>query len=115
RPVHRRNDLGRETGRPMKRTAGRLLRWPLLLALLVPVISLGRISSAAPRNDNGQETHWALRPVTRPQVPAVVRADWPRNAIDRFILAKLESQGLSPAPEADRRTLIRRLALDLTG
>ena len=47
--------------------------------------------------------------------PAVKRSDWPRNDVDRFVLARLEARGLSPAPEADRRTLIRRLSFDLIG
>jgi hypothetical protein len=58
---------------------------------------------------------WSLQPVGHPAPPAVERDDWPRNAIDRFILARLESKGLEPAPEADRRVLIRRLSFDLTG
>src|SRR5207342_2953018 len=58
---------------------------------------------------------WALRPVRRPGPPPVRDASWPRNAVDRFVLAGLEARGLHPAPEADRRTLIRRLAFDLTG
>src|SRR6478609_6112793 len=45
----------------------------------------------------------------------VLRADWCRNAIDRFVLARLEREGLSPSPEADRYTLIRRVSLDLIG
>jgi hypothetical protein len=61
------------------------------------------------------EPHWAYLAPVRPEVPAVSDAGWPRNPIDRFILARLESEGLSPAPEADRSTLIRRLSLDLTG
>ena len=40
---------------------------------------------------------------------------WPRNAIDRFVLAKLEAKGVEPSPEADRSTLIRRVYLDLLG
>ena len=59
--------------------------------------------------------HWFLKPVVKPAVPAVKQADWPRNDIDRFVLAKLESARLQPSPEADRRTLVRRLSLDLTG
>jgi hypothetical protein len=61
------------------------------------------------------EPHWAYVPPVRPPVPAVRRADWPRNDVDRFILARLEAEGLAPQPEADRATLARRLALDLTG
>ncbi|GIW88788.1 MAG: hypothetical protein KatS3mg108_3112 [Isosphaeraceae bacterium] len=59
--------------------------------------------------------HWAFRAPERPAVPAVGRRDWARNAIDRFILARLESEGMAPAAEADRATLIRRLSLDLLG
>ena len=58
---------------------------------------------------------WAFRPVERPEPPAVERERWPRNPIDGFVLAKLEAAGLEPSPEADRRTLIRRVTLDLTG
>jgi hypothetical protein len=59
--------------------------------------------------------HWAFVPPTRPAEPAVKRETWPRNAIDRFVLAKLESLGLEPSPEADRATLIKRLSADLVG
>lgn len=59
--------------------------------------------------------HWAFEPVERPELPEVENASWPRNGIDHFILQRLEEQGLEPSPEADRRTLIRRLSLDLTG
>jgi hypothetical protein len=58
---------------------------------------------------------WPFTPVRRPEAPAVRHAGWPRNDVDRFILAKLEAQGLAPSPEADSRTLIRRLTFDLTG
>jgi len=61
------------------------------------------------------EPHWAFTPPVRPTTPPVQRADWPRNEIDRFVLAKIEAAGLSPAPEADRATLIRRLHADLVG
>ncbi len=59
--------------------------------------------------------HWAYLPLIRPEVPHVQDSAWPRNAIDRFILAKLEEASLNPLPEADRVTLIRRLSFDLTG
>jgi hypothetical protein len=59
--------------------------------------------------------HWAFRPPKAVAPPAVRQAQWSRNPIDRFVLAALEANGLTPAPEADRNTLLRRLAFDLTG
>src|SRR5437764_14735023 len=58
---------------------------------------------------------WSLRPVRRPTVPAVKRPEWVRNPIDAFVLTRLEAAGLSPSPEAGRRTWLRRVTLDLTG
>ena len=60
-------------------------------------------------------THWAYVKPSRPSVPSVHNAKWLRNPIDNFILARLEKEGLRPSPPADRRTLIRRVSLDLTG
>ena len=59
--------------------------------------------------------HWAFAPVQHPTPPAVKEATWPRNDIDRFVLARIEAEGLAPSPEASRETLIRRLSFDLTG
>jgi hypothetical protein len=61
------------------------------------------------------EGHWAYVRPTRPPLPAVRDASWPRNPLDRFVLAAMEAHGLAPSEEADRATLIRRLSLDLTG
>ena len=61
------------------------------------------------------EGPWAFTAPTRPEVPKVKDASWPRNPIDAFILQRLEAEGLKPAPEAERATLIRRVTLDLTG
>jgi hypothetical protein len=61
------------------------------------------------------EPHWSFIAPDRPALPAVRDEAWVRTPIDRFILAGLEAAGLAPAPEADRRTLARRVALDLTG
>src|ERR1043165_1366386 len=58
---------------------------------------------------------WSLQPVRDVPLPTVKQTTWSRNGIDRFILAKLEAEGLAPSPEADRRTLIRRLSFDLLG
>ncbi len=59
--------------------------------------------------------HWAFVPPMRHALPKVKNAAWPKNAIDAFILAFLEREGLQPSPEAERTTLIRRVTLDLTG
>ncbi len=59
--------------------------------------------------------HWAFVKPVRPTPPEVKQKSWPRNTIDRFILAKLEDEGLRPAPEASKETLLRRVTLDLTG
>ena len=61
------------------------------------------------------EPHWSYTRISRPMIPTVSDLSWPRNQIDRFILAKLEAEDLEPSQEADRMTLSRRLALDLTG
>lgn len=61
------------------------------------------------------QQHWSLIAPKRPVVPAVKNPGWVKNPIDAFILAELEKQKLTPAPEADRRTLARRLSFDLTG
>jgi mono/diheme cytochrome c family protein len=62
-----------------------------------------------------QRAFWAFQPVSHPQPPQPRTAKWARTEIDRFILAKLEAQGLKPAAPADKRTLIRRACFDLTG
>ena len=59
--------------------------------------------------------HWSFLAPVRSAPPAVRIAAWPRNEVDRFILARLESESLQPAPEAPRETLLRRVSLDLTG
>jgi cytochrome c553 len=61
------------------------------------------------------ETHWAYLAPKRPPLPRVQNARWPRNSIDNFILARLESEKLRPSPETGRATLLRRVSLDLTG
>ena len=65
--------------------------------------------------DDAKPAHWAFQPVRDPALPAVRHADWCRNGIDRFVLARLEAAGQQPAPAAGRRGLIRRVTLDLTG
>jgi len=59
--------------------------------------------------------HWAYQPFKAPAIPEVTDAAWPANDVDRFILAKLESAGLQPGPDAKKITLVRRLYFDLIG
>jgi hypothetical protein len=59
--------------------------------------------------------HWAFQPLRSVEVPKVKNAKWPLGDVDRFLLARLETQGLRPAADADRYTWLRRVSLDLTG
>ncbi len=61
------------------------------------------------------QEHWAFVAPVRPAIPAVSDPAWPKNDVDRFVLANLDANGLKPTAEADRPTLIRRASLDLTG
>jgi len=66
------------------------------------------------------ENHWSFERVERPEIPAVHspevnNKDWPRNPIDHFVLARLEREGIDPSPSADKRSLLRRASLTLTG
>jgi mono/diheme cytochrome c family protein len=62
-----------------------------------------------------RRTHWAFQPVEKARPPAVKNAEWIKTPLDAFVLAKLEAKALRPSPEAERRTLIRRLTFDLHG
>jgi cytochrome c553 len=82
--------------------------WP---APNVPV-ALGKTPA---EYDRLRKTHWAWQPLTNPPVPAVKSAGWARDDIDRFVLAKLEANGLAPVGDADKVALIRRATFDLAG
>jgi hypothetical protein len=64
---------------------------------------------------DARQEFWCWQPVTPVAPPAVAAADWPRSPLDNFILARLEAAGLSPAPDADRATWLRRVTFDLIG
>lgn len=66
-------------------------------------------------NARGGYDWWSLQPIAKPNVPQLKDSQWPRNAVDAFVLAKLRSQGLSPAAQAPPKTLLRRLYFDLIG
>ena len=75
----------------------------------------GAGSGAQPFDLKARAKHWAWQPVRQTALPSVKQKAWVRNPIDTFILAKLESKGLTPAAPADKPTLLRRVTYDLTG
>src|SRR4051794_5333165 len=87
----------------------------LMPALCCTLPWAGASGRDAPSDEAAAAIHWAFRAPVRPGLPPVRNDRWVRNAIDRFVLAKLEKEGLTPSREADRVTLIRRLSLDLIG
>jgi hypothetical protein len=84
----------------------------LTLAAVIVLSSGGDLRAAITQPP---EKHWAFQPVVRPAEPEVHNKAWVRNAIDRFVVARLERERLTPSPETDRATLIRRLSFDLVG
>jgi mono/diheme cytochrome c family protein len=86
--------------------------WP---ASETPEPAVAKAISPAERIDEMRSEHWAYQPVVKPNPPSVQNEAWVQSPLDRFVLAKLESVGLQPNPQADRRTLIRRLYFDLIG
>jgi hypothetical protein len=105
-----RNDILPASVRPHRRLTRRFAGWLLLACLTVTPDAPAAI--AAPETP---ANHWSFQPLSRPTPPAVTRPDWPRNDVDRFILARLEKEGLPPAPETDRARWLRRVCFDLTG
>ncbi len=73
------------------------------------------VGKADARYEKLRKEHWAWQPLSEVKAPEVRDASWPRDDIDRFVLAKLEADGLKPVGDADRLTLIRRVTFDLTG
>ncbi len=71
--------------------------------------------AASTETKRPKSRHWAFNPPVLPSLPAVNSEAWVKNPIDRFVLAKLEAEGVDPSPEADRATLIRRVSFDLIG
>ncbi len=88
------------------------------IALVTRWIDEGAVGPTAEKTVAGgpvKSSHWSFQPIKKPAAPAVKNAAWVRTEIDRHILARLEKEGVTPSPEADRVTYIRRLKLDLTG
>ena len=80
-----------------------------LISLFTP--SLNFLNGA---EDKASADWWSLQKIKRPEIPEVKNKKWVRNPIDHFILSKLEEKGINPSPEADPRSITRRLHFDLT-
>ena len=85
-----------------------------------PSVDLAKSSMDAPSNRraasfDARDSFWAFQPMRDHAPPSVEAVAWPKSPLDRFILASLERKGLAPAPEAEKRALIRRATFDLTG
>ena len=85
------------------------------MSLLTTLLLATPTSFAAHPPSKQPQPNWAFRPVTRPALPTPKNSAWSTNAIDHFLLAKLEESGLAPAPPAEPRALARRLHFILTG
>ncbi len=80
-----------------------------------PVATDQRNVSAAFKLDQRKSEHWVWQPIENPAAPAVVQHDWPTVDLDKFVLAKLEENNLTPSGDADRLAVMRRLYLDIIG
>jgi mono/diheme cytochrome c family protein len=97
--------------------------WPVAAASAATTGKSDAAASVAPAKPAGpayvikpeQRAFWSFQPIRTPPVPTVAHSEWPKTDIDRFVLSRLEKEGLSPVRAADKLSLIRRATLDLTG
>jgi hypothetical protein len=92
-----------------------MIRSRASFGLLLLLVATSSALAGKPSADKKGVDHWSFRPVQNVPVPTVNQRDWPRSPIDAFLLARLEKEGLQPAPDADKHTLLRRVYLDLIG
>jgi hypothetical protein len=105
-------------GKLPEATIADLTRWVKMGAPFPATATIGSPHSSSLSNFDlaaRKASHWAWRPVSATVPPSVRDATWSLDPVDRFILAKLEANGITPAAPADRRTWIRRVTFDLTG
>src|SRR4051812_7845174 len=104
---------------PKKKLTGEqvadLTRWIEAGAAWPSAGSAPAVGKSDARYDRLRKEHWAWQPLTDPAPPEIVDGSWPLGSIDRFVLSRLEQKGLTPARDADRRALARRVTFDLTG
>ncbi len=92
-----------------------MFRVPALALLLAFLLTAGDVAPTSERYTPAERRHWSFQPRKQPAIPKFDNEPWVQSAIDAFILAGLKQQGLTPAPSAERRVLIRRVTFDLTG
>jgi mono/diheme cytochrome c family protein len=103
-------------GKPLSREQIADLRKWIRDGAAWPAVALpSSLGKPRPQYERLKREHWAWQPLSDPKVPKVRNTSWPRSAIDQFLLARLEAQGLTPTADADRAALLRRVTFDLTG
>lgn len=85
--------------------------WPAAATAAAPTPAVSHEKVITPEH----RAYWAFQPLKAAAPPEVTNASWAKTGIDRFVLARLEREGLAPVAAADKRTLLRRVTLDLTG
>jgi hypothetical protein len=103
------------TGKMSPADIATLTKWVKLGLPMPAEVKVADAGHKVPQVNAETKSHWAFQPVERPPVPEVDGKEWVANPIDAFVLAKLEEAGLQPNPEADPRSLYRRLHYDLLG
>lgn len=101
--------------KPLRRSAFALLLSASTIVLAAADEQKSSPAAAAESPSRATRLHWAWQPIQRPPVPNVEKQEWVRSALDAFILSKIVANGLTPSPDADRATFIRRATLDVWG
>ena len=102
-------------GKPLSARSVALLEQWVKLGAPIPTDRESDPDLDDPSDPIAGRQHWAFRPLSQAEFPGVANENWPRSAIDHFVLARLEKQMLTPAADADRRTLVRRVFIQLIG
>ena len=102
-------------GKPLPPKSVALLEQWVKLGVPIPMDRKSDPDLDDPSDPIAGRQHWAFRPLSQAELPGIGNEDWPRSAIDHFVLARLEQKKLSPATDADRRTLARRVFIQLIG
>jgi hypothetical protein len=115
RAVRHKDELKMPPGKALPaREVDALVRWVQTGAVWPNEAATANALRSGPITD-AERHFWSFQPIATPALPSVTNTSWPLTPLDRFILARLEKEGLRPAADADRRTWLRRVTFDLTG